>query len=157
LADAPDLSRAERVSDVIGTRDYPSITRKRIAAPGVALVGDAAMVGDPLWGVGCGWAMQSAGWLAGAATGALRSRDHDGVDKATVRYARRHRRRLGPHQFLAADYSTGRPFNRLERLLFAGAVNDVRVADAFIAYGSRNRSPLVLVSPATLARAARAR
>ena len=51
----PDLSAAERASDVIGTTDYPSVTRRHIVAPGVALIGDAAMVGDPLWGTGCGW------------------------------------------------------------------------------------------------------
>ena len=61
-----DLSRAERVTDVIGTTDYPSITRRRMVRPGVALVGDAAMVGDPLWGTGCGWAFQSAEWLCDA-------------------------------------------------------------------------------------------
>ena len=75
MPDGPDMSRAQRVSDVIGTNDYPSITRRRIVAPGVALVGDAAMVGDPLWGTGCGWAMQSAEWLSDAVAGPLRSGD----------------------------------------------------------------------------------
>ena len=69
LPDGPDMSGRERVTDVIGTNDYPSITRRRIVAPGVALVGDAAMVGDPLWGTGCGWAMQSAEWLSDAVAG----------------------------------------------------------------------------------------
>ena len=30
----PDLSAAERASDVIGTTDYPSVTRRHIVAPG---------------------------------------------------------------------------------------------------------------------------
>lgn len=157
LADAPDLSAAERVSDVIGTRDYPNINRKRIAGPGVALIGDAAMVGDPLWGVGCGWAIQSAAWLADEVSAPLGAGGPDAVDRAAQRYARRHRRKLRPHQFLVTDISTGRTFNPLERLLFAGAVTDPRVADTFAAFGSRNRSPLGLMSPRTLARAARAR
>jgi hypothetical protein len=42
LPDGPDMSGAERVSDFIGTPDYPSITRRRIVGPGVALIGDAA-------------------------------------------------------------------------------------------------------------------
>ena len=63
LPGAPDLSAAERVTDVIGTTDYPSITRRRIVRPGVALVGDAAMVGDPLWGTGCGWAFANRGMV----------------------------------------------------------------------------------------------
>ena len=33
-------------------------------APGLALVGDAALATDPLFGVGCGWAFQTAEWLA---------------------------------------------------------------------------------------------
>ena len=37
-------------------------------APGLALVGDAALAIDPLWGVGCGWALQSAQWLAQSVT-----------------------------------------------------------------------------------------
>ena len=32
-------------------------------APGLALIGDAALATDPLFGVGCGWAFQSAEWL----------------------------------------------------------------------------------------------
>jgi flavin-dependent dehydrogenase len=157
LADAPDLSNAERVSDVIGTRDYPNINRKRVTAPGVALVGDAAMVGDPLWGVGCGWAMQTGSWLADAVGDAVKSGSTDAIDKAARRYARQHRRRLRPHQFLCTDFSTARSFNALERLLFAGAVHDPRVADIFTAFGSRNSSPMTLMSPRTLALAARAR
>ena len=33
------------------------------ARPGLAFVGDAALATDPLFGVGCGWAFQSAEWL----------------------------------------------------------------------------------------------
>ena len=47
LPERPDISAAERVSDIVGTRDYPSIVRKKFVAPGVALIGDAAMVGGP--------------------------------------------------------------------------------------------------------------
>lgn len=157
LPDAPDLSRAERVSDVVGTRDYPSIKRRRITAPGLALVGDAAMVGDPLWGLGCGWAFQSADWLSAAVSAAVRSGDPKAVDAAVRRYGRTHKRRLGGHQMLAVDFSSGRSFNPLERLIFAGAVHDPRVADRFYAFGTRNASPAALFSPRLLVRAARAR
>ena len=112
LPDAPDLSRAERVSDVVGTKDYPSITRRRIVAPGVALAGDAAMVGDPLWGVGCGFALQAGGWLADALAPALTRGSATEVDRALNGYARTHRRRLALHQKLLIDASSGRDFNR---------------------------------------------
>ena len=93
----PDLSAAERASDVIGTTDYPSVTRRHIVAPGVALIGDAAMVGDPLWGTGCGWTFQSAEWLADAVSDALRSGRSRDVDISARRYQRKHHRKLFPH------------------------------------------------------------
>lgn len=157
LPEAPDLSRAERVSEVIGTKDYSSITRKKLTAPGVALVGDAAMVGDPLWGVGCGFALQAGEWLVDAVAPALATGDPASVDRAASSYARKHKRRLLPHQKLMIDTSSGRDFNPLEKLLFAGAARDPRVADRFFDFGTRNASPLALFGPVTLARAARAR
>jgi 2-polyprenyl-6-methoxyphenol hydroxylase-like FAD-dependent oxidoreductase len=81
LSEAPDLSKAERVSDVIGQVDYPSIIRPTITAPGVALIGDAAMVADPLFGLGCGWAFQSAEGLAQEVSPVLRAGGD--VDRAT--------------------------------------------------------------------------
>jgi len=153
LSEAPDLSAAERVSDVIGAVDYPSILRPRITAPGVALIGDAAMVCDPLWGLGCGFAFQSAEWLAQEVSPVLRAGGE--VDRATERYAKTHARRLRPHFKLTSDFSKVRTFNRLERLLFGGAPYDEVVADAFWRYGTRNASPAALLSPRVLTRAAR--
>ncbi|MFF5706948.1 NAD(P)/FAD-dependent oxidoreductase [Streptomyces sp. NPDC012794] len=57
LPEAPPVDSAERISKIIGTVDYPLVTREP-TAPGVALVGDAALTSDPLWGVGCGWALR---------------------------------------------------------------------------------------------------
>jgi 2-polyprenyl-6-methoxyphenol hydroxylase-like FAD-dependent oxidoreductase len=155
LSEAPDLSNAERVSDVIGQLDYPSIFRPRITSPGVALVGDAAMVADPLLGLGCGWAFQSAEWLAQEVSPVLRAGGD--VDRATARYAKTHARRLRPHFKLTSDFSRVRPFNRLERLLFGGAPHDRVVSEAFWRYGTRNASPAALLSPRVLTRAARVR
>lgn len=157
LPERPDISAAERVSDIVGTRDYPSIVRKKFVAPGVALIGDAAMVGDPLWGVGCGWAFQAAEWLSDAVIPAFASGDLAAIDAATRRYARTHKRRLKMHEMFAVDFSSGRPFNPIERNLFAGAVNDPWVADRFWQYGTRNASPLSLFNPRLLVRAYRAR
>lgn len=98
LPDAPDLSRVQRVSEVVATRDLPAVSRKRVAAPGVALVGDAAVVGDPLRGVGCGTALHSGALLADAVGPALLSGRSKAVDRAVASYGRTHRRRLGVHQ-----------------------------------------------------------
>jgi flavin-dependent dehydrogenase len=119
LADGPDLTRAERVSDVIGTADYPFVTRRRIVAPGVALIGDAAMVGDPLWGTGCGWAFQTAEWLCDAITNALRDGTTGDIDAAARRYQRQHKRRLLLHQFMNMDFAQKLTLNPLQQLLFA--------------------------------------
>lgn len=154
LPDGPDLSHAERVTDVIGTTDYPLITRKHIAAPGVALVGDAAMVGDPLWGVGCGWAFQSAEWLSDAVAPVLPCGSTHEIDSAARRYQRKHRRKLRLHQLLCIDFSQHTGVNPLVDLIVAGAVRDPKVAETFLDVGTRNRSPLTLVSPLLLARAA---
>jgi flavin-dependent dehydrogenase len=154
LADAPDLTRAERVSDVIGTADYPLITRRRIVAPGVALIGDAAMVGDPLWGTGCGWAFQTAEWLCDAVAPSLREGTASDIDRAATHYERLHKRRLLPHQFVNKEAARKLTLNPLERLLFAGATLDTKVAEQVVAVASRNRSPLAFFSPPLLARAA---
>ena len=155
LPEAPDLSAAERVSDVIGSTDYPSIVRPNITAPGVALIGDAAMVADPLFGLGCGWAFQSAEWLAQEVSPVLRAGGD--VDRATARYAKTHARRLRPHFKLTSDFSSVRPFNRLEQLLFGGAPYDEVVSEAFWRYGTRNAAPSALLSPRVLAHAMRVR
>jgi flavin-dependent dehydrogenase len=157
LADGPDLTRAEQVSDVIGTADYPFVTRRRIVAPGVALIGDAAMVGDPLWGTGCGWAFQTAEWLCDATTNALRDGTTGDIDAAARRYQRQHKQRLLLHQFMNMDFAQKLTLNPLQRLLFAGAVWDTKVAEQVVAVGSRNRSPLAYFAPPLLLRAAIAR
>jgi menaquinone-9 beta-reductase len=156
LADGPDLTRAERVSNVIGTTDYPFITRKHIVAPGVALIGDAAMVGDPLWGTGCGWAIQTAEWLCDSVTAALRDGTTGDTDSGAQHYQRQHKRRLWLHQFTNMESARKLRLNPLERLMFAGAVWDANVAEQVVAVGSRNRSPLTFFSPSLLVRAATA-
>jgi hypothetical protein len=52
------------------------------------------------------------------------------------------------------DFSQRRNLDLLQRLLYAGAARDPKVADRVLAVGSRHCSPLVLRSPSVLARAA---
>lgn len=155
LPEGPDLHDAERVGEVVATPDCSLVRRDRIVAPGVALVGDAAMVGDPLWAVGCGWALQSASWLVDATAQALR--DHGSVDKAAARYAVTHRRSLGPHFDALADFCSRRSVKGVERLLFAGAPHDPLVAQAFWRYVTRNAPPRTMRAPSVLVRASMAR
>ena len=157
LADAPDLSGARRVTDFIGTADYPSITRRHMVRPGVALVGDAAMVGDPTQGVGCGWAFQSAEWLAEAVTDPLTSGGNKEIDAGARRYQRKHRRTLLPHQRTNIQFSQSTTLNPLLRTIYGAAARDQRVADRLTAVATRNSSPLTLLDPILLTRAAIAR
>ena len=152
LPDPPDLSRATRESKLIGKLELPNVSRPA-ARPGIAFVGDAALASDPLWGVGCGWAFQSAEWLVDETGDALVAGGD--LDAALERYRRVHRKRLGPHHFLIADLASGRPANPLERRLYRAAVDDDVVFHAFEGIGSRRRSPATLFAPRTLARLAR--
>ena len=139
LPDGPDLSRGERISKVIGKLDMPNKVRPA-ARPGLAFVGDAAMAADPVWGVGCGWALQSAEWLADALSGELGAGDA-AIDAALERYRKRHRRELAAHFLVTSDFATGRPFNPLERLLFNAAAKDAKCSEGFFAFGSRTITP----------------
>jgi flavin-dependent dehydrogenase len=150
----PGFENATRVSDMIGMINYPG-HRRRAAGDGVALVGDAALVADYLWGVGCGWALQSAEWLVDATAAPLLR--HEDPDPGAARYARRHKRRLAPHYLLISDFATGRPFNAFDRLFFSAATVDDEVANAVGAVGARLRSPLSMLTPSMLLRMVRAR
>ncbi|GAA4835707.1 NAD(P)/FAD-dependent oxidoreductase [Kitasatospora terrestris] len=150
LPEAPPIDSAERVSKIIGTVDHPLHSR-RPTAPGLALIGDAALTGDPLWGVGCGWALQSAQWLAEAVAPAVAGRG--GVDRALAVYARRHRR-LTAHQLMAADFARSRPFNPAERLVFAAAARDADLARHMHRFASRLIGPARFLNPAVLAKSA---
>jgi menaquinone-9 beta-reductase len=152
LPDAPDLSQATRESKLLGKLDLPNVSRPA-ARPGLAFVGDAALASDPLWGVGCGWAFQSADWLVEETAGALVGGGD--LDGALDSYRRVHRRRLGLHHFLISDIASARPANPVERAMYRSAVTDDRVFSVFEAIGSRRRSPATLFAPRTLARLAR--
>jgi flavin-dependent dehydrogenase/pimeloyl-ACP methyl ester carboxylesterase len=141
LPGAPDVAGAERVSQLIGKLEMPNTTR-RAGRPGLAFIGDAAMAADPLWGVGCGFALQSGEWLADELARPLSRQAPDAeLDSALERYRRKHRRRLLGHFLMTSDYASGRPFSAIERLLFAGASADSRCAQGFWAFGSRSITP----------------
>ncbi|MFE5297603.1 NAD(P)/FAD-dependent oxidoreductase [Streptomyces sp. NPDC056632] len=151
LPEAPPIDSAERVSKIIGTVDYPLVTREA-TAPGLALIGDAALTGDPLWGVGCGWALQSAQWLAEAVAPAVTGQGD--LDASLAGYARTHRRRLRGHQFLSVDFAKAAvPFNPVQRLMFSAAARDDAMARHMYMFASRLIGPLGFLHPVALVRA----
>ncbi len=136
LADAPSLDGASPIAKWFGKLEMPSTIRPA-AARGMVFVGDAAQASDPLWGVGCGWAFQSADWLAEEVGPALHGSDRD-LDRAHGAYARRHRRELGAHHWLISDYSSGRGFSPIEKLVYSTAARDAELAGRVEDFGTRS-------------------
>ncbi|HEV7400734.1 MAG TPA: NAD(P)/FAD-dependent oxidoreductase [Solirubrobacterales bacterium] len=138
IPEAPPIGVSQLVGDVLGKIEMPNRVRVPVA-PGLALAGDAALAVDPLFGIGCGWALQSAEWLTDSVTPALRGAEplQSGLD----RYRRRHRKELRGHSFIVNDYATGRRLQWGERMLFAGAARDPEVAAAFDEIGTRRAKP----------------
>jgi len=125
LPDAPDLQRAQRASEFMGMLNLPNITRQP-TLPGLALVGDAAIASDPLWGNGMGWALQSANWLVKLTAKAVRAGEPKAVDAALANYQTKHFQTFAGRFMRDADFAQARPFNWLERLFYEAAVHDKR-------------------------------
>jgi 2-polyprenyl-6-methoxyphenol hydroxylase-like FAD-dependent oxidoreductase len=153
LPDAPDFGNATRESKLLGKLDLPNTIRLG-SRPGLAFVGDAALAGDPLWGVGCGWAFQSAEWLVEETSGPLLSGGD--LESALARYRRRHLLRLMPHHLQLSDFASGRPSNLGERLIWRGAARDGEVRAALEEVGTRSSDLSVFLKPRVIARAVRA-
>jgi 2-polyprenyl-6-methoxyphenol hydroxylase-like FAD-dependent oxidoreductase len=148
LPGAPSLREAEQVGDLLGMVDLTNISRET-TRPGLALIGDAAIASDPIWGVGCGWAFQSAEWLV-ASTAAAVGNNAD-VDGALERYRKRHHAALAGHHFIISDFSSGRPLNPIEKLFMSAATRDAKVAAHFGAFGARQIGVRAFLSPKAIA------
>ncbi|HEY7455941.1 MAG TPA: NAD(P)/FAD-dependent oxidoreductase [Solirubrobacterales bacterium] len=131
---APPIREARRVGPVIGKIEMPSRVRGPIA-PGLALIGDAALAADPLFGVGCGWAFQSAEWLTEAVSPALQG--SESLPHGLRRYRRMHRRKLRLHAMQIQDYANGRRLTRPERMMMGAAAHDPVLAARFDAFATR--------------------
>lgn len=145
LESGPDMKHAERSSKIIGYRNLQCFSRKT-TAPGLAFVGDAACGGDPLWGIGCGWAFQSADWLVSETAKSLISKS--GLSSALESYEILHKKKLGGYLYLMEDYATGRTYNVVEKLLYSGAARDRSgvLARALHDFASRNTTVFQFIS-----------
>jgi 2-polyprenyl-6-methoxyphenol hydroxylase-like FAD-dependent oxidoreductase len=150
LPDGPRLDPAKRESKVMGKLDMPNVVRDP-ARSGLAFVGDAAIGADPVWGVGCGWALQSAEWFADAVSPALGGGEAE-IDGALRAYARRHRKGLAAHEKLCSAYSSGKKFNPAEKLLYRAAARDRELAGRLAEMGGRWITPQQMMTPATIGR-----
>jgi 2-polyprenyl-6-methoxyphenol hydroxylase-like FAD-dependent oxidoreductase len=138
VPEPPPIAESKLVGSVLGKVDMTN-RRRGPVAPGLALIGDAALAVDPLFGIGCGWALQSGEWLADSVAPALRGEAP--LEKGLDRYKRLHKRALGGHTFLINDYATGRRMNPMERLIFSAAARDEKCASVFEEFGTREIRP----------------
>jgi 2-polyprenyl-6-methoxyphenol hydroxylase-like FAD-dependent oxidoreductase len=156
IPDAPPIAQSRQVGEVMGKIDMTNVINTP-TAPGLALIGDAASAVDPLWGVGCGFALQSSEWLADSVVPALGGVEP--LERGLQRYRRRHARGLKGHTKEILSYATGRKINAGEKLFFSAAAHDERTAKVFEAFGSRNIGPGRMLAtgipPAVLATARR--
>lgn len=150
LDGAPRLDPACRQGAPILMKDYPNQWREPVHR-GMALIGDAAMSLDPLWGIGCGWAIQSAEWLVDATADALRA--GSGLERVLKAYRRRHHHELDGHRLLINDFSKRNRLNLIERLMFSAATRDERMGQHIAAFGARLIRPSEFLSPRAVARA----
>jgi 2-polyprenyl-6-methoxyphenol hydroxylase-like FAD-dependent oxidoreductase len=150
LPDAPPISESRLAGPLVGKLDLTNEWR-RPTAPALALAGDAALAADPVGAIGCGWAVQSAEWLAEAVSPALRGERR--LRAALHAYRRRHRRELLGHSLMAANAARGGDMAPPQRLLFAAAVHDPVTAGRVADFAAREVRPHALLSPRALARA----
>ncbi|HEX8753698.1 MAG TPA: NAD(P)/FAD-dependent oxidoreductase [Solirubrobacterales bacterium] len=145
MPEAPPIRSGRPVEPILGKVEMPNRVR-RTTAPGLALVGDAALALDPLFGIGCGWALQSGEWLADSVVPALHGEEP--LARGLRRYGRAHKRHLSGHARMINDYATGRKMNRGERAIFAAAARDRKVAQTFDRFGSRQIGPARMLTTA---------
>ncbi len=151
LPSPPPIGESRLAEPLIGSLKIPT-THRATTGPGLALAGDAAMASDPLWGVGCGWALQTAEWLADSVAPALRGEEP--LAQGLKRYRSAHRKRLRLHALLIDSYASGRRMHPGERTMFSAAARDPKLGELSAAFGSRQIQPTALLSPAVLARGA---
>jgi len=152
LPGGPQFDGVEQITETRGMLEIPNISRQP-GHPGLALVGDAALAVDPMWGTGISFAVKSAEWLVDCTSAALREGNAERIDNALREYTRVHRANLGGHAFQIADYSTGRGLNPIEKQFFKAAVVDQATARHFADFEGRTISLGEFLSPRAIARA----
>ncbi|MEM7110966.1 MAG: NAD(P)/FAD-dependent oxidoreductase [Chloroflexota bacterium] len=123
LPDAPDFAKAEQASKVLGMIDMPNIARPP-AVSGLALVGDAVLASDPVWGNGMAWALNAASWLVAETAVSLQVGTAAEIDHTLDAYADKHQGTLLPRFERDVDFASGRQLNAIERLMYAASVKD---------------------------------
>lgn len=154
LPDAPSLTPEQRASKVVLSVDYPLVRRDPVPAPGLALVGDAALTTDPAPAAGCSWGLLSGQWLAECTADALGS---GGSLEAGLRRYRRRRRRLEREFFFMRSDAATATTNPVQRMLREAAVHDPETAERLLRVGMQVSPTTSLLRPSALTHAWAAR
>lgn len=138
LPDGPGMSGASRISGIHCMLDMPNITRSA-CKNGVAFIGDAALALDPMSGVGCGFAFQSAEWLADHTCCVLAA----GSDpqQSLQLYRAHHEKQLLPHAAGIHADSLAEPDDGGRVRLYREIVRDPELIDSFLALTGRIITP----------------
>jgi menaquinone-9 beta-reductase len=145
IPQAPPILASRLVQPVQGKIDMTNVIHAQ-TAPGLALVGDAAGALDPLWGIGCGFALQSSEWLADSLAPALGGTEP--LRRGLERYRRRHARGLGGHTRMILDYASGRKLGAGEKFIFSAVTGDERAGRVFESFGTRHIGPVRMLATA---------
>lgn len=144
LPGAPPVEELRLAGPIVGRIDMSFQWRNPVRRS-AALVGDAAFSIDPLYGVGCGWAIQSGELLADAVAPALVE------GRPLARPLRKYRRDVSmlivPFSLQMLGYSRGRSLSRMEKFILRRAARDLAVEQRMIQIVTRNISPFALGRP----------
>lgn len=132
------MSDADPQSELLGYNDYPSLIRQPVLES-IPFVGDAALSLDPMSGVGCGFALSSAGLLADAFAG--RSLAKADVEAGLEEYRQRYAAVIGPHiQGICADALIGKS-EAFRRKMFKTISNSPELSQKYLAITGRLLPP----------------
>ena len=135
--DLPSFRNAGVVSPVYGYDHYPNLRRDPVV-DGVPFIGDAALSLDAVAGVGCGFAIVTAGWLVNETAGALV--EGGALDAGLANYRRLVQEQLEPHAAaICKDSVMPATLGELKQIdqFFEVVTGDVALQRAFIAYTGR--------------------
>lgn len=127
-------------------------TSGKISYNDIVLVGDVLMSVDPLRGVGCGFAFQTAKWLVDTLAPCIQQ--ERSTAPALQNYTKRVSRELKGRRFFILDYAWRHGFNAIERLNFSAAAKDTASSRHLHTFGSRLIGSAKFFAPSSLLRAA---
>lgn len=138
LPEAPSMSDAQPLSELLGYTDHPSLIRQPVLKS-IPFVGDAAMSLDPMSGVGCGFALSSATLLADSFTG--RSLAKVDLKVGLDDYRQRYADVIGPHiQGICADAVIGKN-EAFRRKMFTTISDSPELSQTYLAITGRLLPP----------------